>query len=210
MDVLTVDHESIQHDVIERLNGCLDKWHRPSPLKPIGLQDGLYPPEIEAALGYIKGQELGEADLFRLGIVASGPRLLLTPVGISEFTGEKGILVHQGFVDSHNPGGFDNLSQLENEGIFGNQAGATYLAPLSDIRVIQNFTFPEDRPRRVPVVAYINPGELSQRRLVYIDPEQQMEHREGSDIPRNAIFIIGGIPAEAIIHFYDKVDPNLF
>jgi hypothetical protein len=210
MELTSVSYEDIQISAIKVLNESLDEWKRSAPALPVGLEKGRYPLEIVRALDYIEGLHLAEADLFRLGIVETSDGLQIASVGIEEFIGPKKILVHQGFVDSYSYGEWDNLRQLQQEGIFGGKSGATYLAPLTDTSVAPNFVFPEDRQRRIPIVAYVNPAELAKWRKVYIDPEQQMERKNQEDIPKNAIFITGGIPAEAIINFSGKVDPGLF
>lgn|GEM_PF-2377245 len=118
-------------------------------------------------------------------------------------------MVHQGFVFGGN-GEFNNEKSLEEKGVWGSEAKATYLAPIDSLTTPPNYAFEDQVANKRKVVLYINADILAQHRSVWIDPEQFFEHQDPENVTSDAFWVLGGIPAEAIMQISETLDQAMF
>ncbi len=205
-EFINIDYNDIHAEVIRQINNTILNWKRNTPEIPLCFNNSEYPGQVGETIKILQTLRLSTQELADMGLKYEGNKLILIPLNensLLEYSGN--VLVHQGYADSHSPGGFDNIQKLKRDGIWGDTEGFTYLAPASDTSVKPNFVFREDSDRRVPVKIYIDTKKLLKWRKVYLDPEQYMEKKNRGSIPKNAFIITGGIPAEVILFVSDKL-----
>ena len=129
-------------------------------------------------------------------------------IGLMDRKGWRHVLVHQGYIFGSDEE-FNNEKSLEENGIWGSETKATYLAPIDSLSTPPNYAFEEQTTQKRKVVLYINADILAQHRSVWIDPEQFFEHQDLENVTSDAFWVSGGIPAEAIIYISETLDQNI-
>ncbi|KKS97937.1 MAG: hypothetical protein UV73_C0004G0079 [Candidatus Gottesmanbacteria bacterium GW2011_GWA2_43_14] len=208
---------------IDRLNKMLAKWNRPPPTfeeknfftinKSQATQELERLTERMKDPDYRRKIEEGIRNNPEIGIIPSEEDWQIFPTnlaGILDRKQWKHVLIHQGYIFGGDDIIYNNEQLIEEKGIWGNPAMPSYVAPMDSIEVQPNYIFPDDAKRRRPVTIYVNPDKLTEFRNIWVDPEQFFEKADPEHPSMNAFYVIGGIPAEAIISFSDHFDPSLF
>ena len=143
------------------------------------------------------------------GITLESGKLAARPVDISEVLRNRNyapVLVHDGYLikyiykfDGRGRVSLDNTEQVIQNGIFGNPSTTdmTYLK-IDGAGIAGNELMDHDVKKSSRVRLFIDPDKLAQSRSVFSDPEPFYSRLEG-DVIGQSYFVLGGIPAEAII-----------